>query len=229
MTTVFLRNLLFLSGGLFLLGGCATTPPQHDEAYSPTLPLASHAPPPRDGSIYHAGYDIVLFEDNKARRVGDLLTINLVEKTDATKKAATKAAKSNTVDIPAPTLLGRPVLGGAGANLLQNSVDAASTFEGSGDSSQSNSLSGSITVTVSEVLPNGYLVVRGDKVIGLNQGDEYVRLSGIIRPADIRADNTVPSTAVGNATILYGGNGTLADANTMGWLGRFFLSRLFPF
>jgi flagellar L-ring protein precursor FlgH len=224
--TIPTRIALLLLAGL-ALAGCATAP-QHDPAYAPTLPLASHTPPPRDGAIFHVGYDMVLFEDDKARRVGDILTIQLVEKTDATKKAATKAAKTNTVDISAPTLFGHKP-GSGGVSWPDTNLSDKSAFDGSGDSAQSNSLSGSISVTVAEVLPNGYLVVRGDKVIGLNQGDEYVRLSGIVRPADIRPDNTVPSTAVANATIVYGGNGAMADANTMGWLGRFFISAFFPF
>ncbi|CAK0761475.1 Flagellar L-ring protein [Gammaproteobacteria bacterium] len=215
--------LLFLT--ILVLEGCAEIP-QHNPSYAPTLPLAAHTPPPRDGAIFHAGYDIVLFEDDRARRVGDIITVLLVEKTNATKKAATSLSKSDSVDTSITTLFGRkPSIAG----LASNSLSGSSTFDGSGDSTQSNSLSGSISVTVTEVLPNGYLVIRGDKVIGLNQGSEYVRLSGIVRPADIHADNTVSSTAIANATISYGGTGAVADANTMGWLGRFFISALFPF
>ena len=215
--------LLFLV--VLVLEGCAEIP-QHDPTYSPTLPLASHTPPPKDGAIFHTGYDIVLFEDDRARRVGDILTVQLVEKTNASKKAATSLSKSGSVDVSASTLFGRSI---GPTNLANSSLGGASTFDGSGDSTQSNSLSGSISVTVTEVLPNGYLLIRGDKVIGLNQGSEYVRLSGIVRPADIHADNTVSSTNIANATISYGGTGAVADSNTMGWLGRFFISALFPF
>ena len=206
---------------VLILGGCAEAP-QHDPNYAPTLPLASHTPPPQDGAIFHAGYDIVLFEDDRARRVGDIITVNLVEKTNASKNAETKLGKSDSISTSA-TLFGNtptwPV----------SSLSNSSSFDGSGNSVQSNSLSGNISVTVTEVLPNGYLMIRGDKVIGLNQGSEYVRLSGIVRPSDINANNTVPSTAIANATISYGGKGALADSNAIGWLGRFFISALFPF
>ncbi|CAK0778307.1 flagellar L-ring protein [Gammaproteobacteria bacterium] len=226
MTTQIRITLLFL--GVLFLAGCAETP-QHDPAYAPTLPLASHTPPPRDGAIFHSGYDIVLFEDDRARRIGDILTVQLVEKTDASKKAETKIGKSDEVDISATTLFGRTPGAGGLYSWPKNKLSGSSTFDGSGDSSQSNSLSGSISVTVTEVLPNGYLMIRGDKVIGLNQGTEFVRLSGIVRPSDIRSNNTVPSTAIANATISYGGKGATDDANAMGWLGRFFISALFPF
>ncbi len=206
---------------VLLLGGCAETP-QHDPTYAPTLPLASHTPPPQDGAIYHAGYDIVLFEDDRARRVGDILTVTLVEKTDASKNAETKLSKADAISTSATLFGNKPT--------WPNSTIASNTsFDGAGNSVQSNSLSGNISVTVTEVLPNGYLMIRGDKVIGLNQGSEYVRLSGIVRPADVSSSNTVLSTSIANATFSYGGKGALADANSLGWLGRFFISAIFPF
>ena len=141
-----------------------------------------------------------------------------------------------------PTLLGSPVEFNAASGKLAralplqntrgNTLDvAASTkqdFSGAGTSSQSNSLTGNITVTVAEVLSNGYLVVRGEKILALNEGDEFVRLSGIIRPQDIRPDNSVLSTSVANSQITYGGNGAVADSNSQGWLSRFFL-KVWPF
>ncbi|MDH5183551.1 MAG: flagellar basal body L-ring protein FlgH, partial [Gammaproteobacteria bacterium] len=101
-------------------------------------------------------------------------------------------------------------------------------FDGSGSSAQSNSLQGTISVSVMEVLANGYLVVRGEKILSLNQGDEFIRVSGIIRPEDVSPDNTVQSTKVANVQIIYGGTGALADANRDGWMSKFF-KKVWPF
>jgi len=113
--------------------------------------------------------------------------------------------------------------------VLSNSIASDREFNGTGDASQSNSLNGRVTVTVSDVLPNGYLVVQGEKRLSLNQGSEHIRFSGIVRPADIKSDNTVKSTSVANAQIIYGGSGSLADSSKPGWLTRIFNSPLWPF
>ncbi|MGD8525667.1 MAG: flagellar basal body L-ring protein FlgH, partial [Thioalkalispiraceae bacterium] len=102
-------------------------------------------------------------------------------------------------------------------------------FAGEGSSTQSNSLTGRIGVTVVEVMSNGNMKVRGEKLLHLNQGDEFIRISGIVRQVDVRSDNTIPSTLVANAQISYGGNGALAEANSQGWLSRFFSSSWWPF
>ena len=112
--------------------------------------------------------------------------------------------------------------------LLKNKKPSSQT-EFARQTIQSNLLEGDITVTVVEVLPNGYLMVRGEKRIGINQGNEYIRLSGIVRPIDIDSTNTILSTRLADPTIIYVGDGVLADSNEMGWLSRFFVSGLFPF
>jgi flagellar L-ring protein precursor FlgH len=140
----------------------------------------------------------------------------------------TTTKKTTTQAMSAPTLLGGS-LTLHGRNLLNNSLNDASTFDGEGDSSQSNQLTGSITVTVAKRLANGNLLVRGQKWITINQGREYVRIQGIVRPIDIGQDNTVLSTSVADATIAYGEQGTLNDANSKGWLARFFDSKWMPF
>lgn len=212
--------------------------PERDPAYAAVRPVALPPLQSNSGSIYQAGYDVRLFEDSRARRVGDLLTINLVESTNASKQAATELSKSTDTSITNPTILGStPQFNTPGIlplasnqnNNLGFGLNSSNDFQGDGSSSQSNSLSGSITVTVAEVLPNGYMVVRGEKVTSLNQGHEYVRLSGIVRPADIRPDNTVLSTQVADAQITYTGSGAVAETNKIGWLARFFISALFPF
>ena len=115
-----------------------------------------------------------------------------------------------------------------GGRTLDSELSSSSEFAGKGDSSQSNRLDGSITVTVAERLPNGYLVVRGQKWIRLNQGNEHIQIQGIVRPADINPDNTVSSLRVADAQIAYSGRGSLAQANAQGWLSRFFQSAGFP-
>ena len=181
-----------------------------------------------NGSIFQASDEQTLFDDPIARRVGDILTIVLMENTNATKSAVTTTKKTTSEAMAAPTLLGGP-LTLHGRALLNNSLNDATTFDGEGNSAQSNQLTGSISVTVAKRLANGNLLVRGQKWIQINQGREYVRIQGIVRPIDIGQDNTVPSTSVADATIEYGGQGTLNDANTKGWLARFFDSKWMPF
>ncbi|MFA7096514.1 MAG: flagellar basal body L-ring protein FlgH [Gammaproteobacteria bacterium] len=212
--------------GALLLAGCAAGPKRGEE-YAPTYPVPPTPIEQNNGAIYQSGNAVLLFEDVKARRVGDLITIVLTERTDASKKASTSASKDSSVDIANPTLFGRPF--SANSHNLEMQISGSRDFDGKADSSQSNKLTGNITVTVAQVLPNGNLVVRGEKWIALNQGEEYIQISGIVRPIDIRPDNTVLSTQVGDARISYSGKGELASANAMGWLTRFFMSALWPF
>jgi len=222
--------------GAALLAGCATAPQQKVD-YSATAPRPETLPPATEGAIFQAGREISLFSDTKAQRVGDMITIILVEKTQASKKASTNSSKDQDVAMDNPTLLGAPLSFGMPGNLplngrkldLETKIKGTRAFKGEGDSSQSNQLQGQITVTVAEVLPNGNLVVRGEKQLTINQGDEMIRFAGIVRSADIGPDNTVLSTLVADAKISYVGKGTLADANSMGWLGRFFNSSWWPF
>ncbi len=185
-------------------------------------------PAPSDGAIYAAGSDVSLFEDLKARRIGDLLTIVLKESTSASKSASTKTKKDSSIDLPGPTLAGRAVTVN-GKPVLESSIEGAREFDGQGSSSQSNTLSGNITVTVVNRLPNGNLVVQGEKWLRLNQGDEFVRISGVVRPYDVLQDNTVTSDRVADAIISYGGRGMVASASRAGWLARFFNSSWYPY
>lgn len=220
-----------IAGCLLLLAGCTTgsvlTRPGEAE-FAPALPMVQQPVlQQHNGSIYMSSVPRPLFEDIKARQVGDLLTVILAEQTDASKSASTGITKSNTTDITAPDILGQtPTLRG---NPLSTGLESSSDFSGDADSSQSNKLQGSITVTVAEVLPNGNLRIQGEKWIAINQGDEYVRLRGIVRPVDIGPTNTVLSTQVADAKITYRGKGAAADSNAIGWLARFFISPLWPF
>ncbi len=223
---VFVTPLL----GILLLAGCATPvhEPVSDPRFSAVRPVMSMPIPINDGAIYKAGFERALFEDSTAHRVGDVLTIVLQEKTNASKKASTSTKKDATIDLSAPTIFGAPVRH-AGKDILSASVAAKRDFGGEGDSTQSNSLTGSITVTVAEVFSNGNLLVRGEKLLTLNQGSEHVRISGIIRQVDIRPDNTVKSSQVADARIVYGGQGMLAEANGKGWMQRVFDGPWWPF
>ncbi len=217
---------------LSMLPGCAMmddmAKPRHDPEYLPAKPASYQIPQSNNGSIYQAGYEVSLFEDIRARRIGDILIINLVENTNAKKAADTDLKRTNESSVSAPTILGMLDPSLLGLN-LNSALGSGSNFAGESESTQSNSLSGSITVSVVDVLPNGYLKIRGEKRVRLNQGNEYVRLAGIIRPSDIGPDNSVASTKIADATIMYTGEGALADANKIGWLARFFISAVFPF
>lgn len=208
------------------LAGCGSAPLRPDPAFAPTMPVAQEAPPAADGSIYHEAQSMELFSDPRAHRVGDILTIVLAESTQASKKASTTTSKKDKVDVGGATLWGKsfPLNGGSIASL-----GGERGFDGAGSSSQSNQLSGQITVTVAQRLSNGNLVLRGEKWLTINQGRELVRIVGIARPQDISPDNTILSTRIANAQITYTGSGTLADANTQGWLSRFFNSKWMPF
>ncbi len=229
-------NWIARSVGMILVvagSGCATVPqPGDDPAYMAARPEPAPAavPPPVSetvtGSLYQAGYHMRLFENAVARQVGDILTVTLEEKTAAKKKAETDVAKDSSASASA-------ALGTSGLTTQPWSADfeksASRDFDGSGETEQSNSLKGNISVVVSEVLANGNLVVRGEKWLGINEGQEFIRISGIVRPADIQPDNTVSSLLVADARITYGGTGPVADASKLGWLTRFFISAVFPF
>jgi flagellar L-ring protein precursor FlgH len=152
----------------------------------------------------------------------------LLERTNAKKSDDLEANKDTSVSVSAPMLFGASP-GKLFGQELDTELSSAHAFKGDGAANQSNSLTGDISVTVVEVLPNGNLLVRGEKRVTLNQGDEFIRLSGIVRPVDISTANTVPSTKVADATIMYTGEGAIADASKMGWLARFFNSPWFPF
>jgi flagellar L-ring protein FlgH len=211
-----------------LLSACGILPSAQHTA-PPAAARVLPPPTPRtDGAIYQAGQQMELFADLKARRVGDVLTVRLTESTNASKNAATKTAKTTGVANTGPTIFGHTFTTG-GVPIGTTSMNGATTFDGEGSSTQGNSLAGSLTVTVMEVQPNGNLVVQGDKTLKLNQGDERVHLSGVVRSADIRTDNTVTSDKVADAHISYSGKGVIDSSNHMGWMARFFNSGYAPY
>ena len=185
-------------------------------ATPPPVPLA--APVPANGAIFQAdgGY-AALYEGWRARRVGDPLTIVLVEKTAASKSSTSKLDSSGGFGITPPST--------GPLNLFKPSDIAASgkrNFGGTGSADQANSLEGEVSVTVAAVYPNGTMMVQGQKRVTLNRGDEFVRIRGLVRMADVDRDNRVPSTRVADAEISYTGKGDVARASRQGWLSRFF-------
>ena len=213
-----------------ILSGCMTNnkPKPGDPYYAPTISSAQALPQRTEGSLYQDSYGLNLFSDRKAHFVGDVITITLSENTVSKKSSNVNVKKDNsTVFNSGGTLLGNvPTLKGMGfeTNIAQNRK-----FGGNSGADQSNSLQGNITVTVAEIMPNGNLIVRGEKWMTLNSGDEFIRISGIVRPDDVAPDNTILSTRLANAKISYSGTGTLADSQNMGWLGKFFNSPIWPF
>jgi len=226
--------ILLIVLGAALAAGCASTPKHASGISEDIIRHAEPAQPATDGAIYRVGLTSPLFEDIRPRRVGDIITVVLVEQTNASKSASTSTSKDNSVAVANPTLFGNPLsfsMGPFGSSQynLENSLESSKTFDGEGESAQSNRLTGSITAVVTEVLPNGYLRIYGEKVISINQGDEHITLSGIVRPADILADNTISSTLIAGAEISYGGTGVVADTSDMAWLGKFFNGKWWPF
>ena len=207
--------------------GCVTTTP----ATSVHQPISVRPAPPAapvhtEGAIYAAGLSGgFFFEDRRARRIGDTLTISIVENTNARKSTATNTGRASTNNFGVNALQGLP-----GKSFLGSTLGATSdfSFDGKGESANNNAFTGTITVTVTEVLPNGNLLVSGEKQVGINQGSEYIRLSGVVNPIHLSAANTVASTQVADARIEYRGSGALAENQQTGWLTRFFLNVL-PF
>ncbi len=217
------------------LTACVSHPSlEHPDYLVPEYePLAVPASEERGSSLYSPYTEVALFEDVKGYRRGDIINVLLAERTSAQKSSGTNVSKSNEATIENPTLGGeqRDTLGsfrGYDWN-FGFGLSSEQAFTGASGSNQSNTLSGSIAVTVVEELPRGNLLVQGEKWISLNEGHEFIRVRGIIRRSDIAQNNTVLSTQIADARIAYGGSGVTKDANRMGWLSRFFNSAIQPF
>ncbi|SEN14236.1 flagellar L-ring protein precursor FlgH [Duganella sp. CF517] len=209
-----------------LLAGCAAIqPPPVRPGPSDEAPTVSRVMGPKgsSGGVYSPDVGLSLTSDSRAFRVGDVVTVSLQETTQASKKAGTSYSKDSDNNINAPSLLGK-VFPKASIGL-----GSSSNFAGDATSTQQNALTGAITVIVQEVLPNGLLRVAGEKTLTLNQGEEFVRLRGFLRAADIDANNQVSSLRIANARIAYSAQGTLAETQSAGWLSRFFTGPYMPF
>ena len=215
-----------------LLSGCSNTIElskalPNDPDFAPILPEEEEAAIIPTGSLFKANYVNNIYSDSKAHRTGDIISVILSESTQANKNAKTELKKENSSELD--TVMG---LGGnpltLNGNTLEFGLNQNSNFKGDSKADQGNSLSGDISVHVLKVLPNGNLMIRGEKWLTLNNGDEYIRLTGVIRPKDINSNNTILSTKVANARIQYAGTGSFADANEQGWLTKFFNSSWWP-
>jgi len=240
------RKLVIVAAAV--LSGCAGVPPTNVHQPMSARPAPVVQPPEANGAIFQAATNrLVLFEDRRARHVGDTLVVNIIERDSVSKTASATAERTTSMSasIPTPTILGyQPAplpIGVPGMNRVVDpttgltSYDTTVTdssgehsFEGKGDSSQRSNFTGTIAVTVIDVFPNGNLLVSGEKMLGTNDGNEYVRFSGVVSPWTINAANTVNSTQIADARLEFKGNSTMSTAQTMGWLAKFFLSVL-PF
>lgn len=217
------RMLSALLAAAGLVGGCAMTTP----GTSVHQPMSVRPSPAvlvsqDNGAIFQPGAArLVLFEDRRARNVGDTLMVILEEQTTATKASSSSASRTGSTAIGLPTVTRVP-----GANLegIDVSASSASSFDGSGNSAANNSFRGQVAVTVIEVYPNGNLLVSGEKQVAINTGAEYIRFSGVVNPVNLTSANTVSSTRVADARIEYKGRGYISEAQTMGFLQRLFLS-----
>ena len=207
---------------LLPLAGCLTMYPRVEVAE--TTPVLS--PPPAqpmatNGAIFQAANYRPLFEDHRARLVGDTLNVQIVEKVSASQKSISSIDKSgdlsgsvSAVPFLRPGAFGRASVAGSSAN----------TFAGKGATESSNDFSGTITVVVREVLPNGHLLIAGEKQIGVNANVDVLRFSGQVDPKSIQAGNSVLSAQIANVRVEHRGRGAQADAQAVGWLSRVFLS-----
>lgn len=213
------------------LAGCtAMSRPRIEPGDPDFAPVPARELQPRaasTGAIYQSSRSFNPYGDQVGLNVGDILTIVLEEKTQSSKSAASSITKDQQIDIAEGKILGTDV-SIKNLSLLTNLLSSRE-FDGDAEADQSNSLAGSITVSVVEVLPNGILRVRGEKWLSLTNGDEYIRVMGLVRPSDIKPDNTVSSTRVADARIAYAGTGAFDQANRQGWAAEFFNSEWWPF
>jgi flagellar L-ring protein precursor FlgH len=202
------------------LAACAAD--ERQAGFAAALPpapvaLASVAAPAANGAIYQTatGY-APLHRGQRAGQVGDLVTVLLVERTQTSKSATSAQGRDGSIALTPPSV------GPFSFNPGNLNSGGTSSFKGQGNAAQTSSFQGSLTVTIAEVRPNGTALVRGEKVLQLSQGEEWVQVSGIIRLSDIDGDNQLPSQRLADARIIYGGKGAIQRASREGWLSRFF-------
>ena len=214
----------FLLGVVFVCPASAHAkkPKPLSETFAPTAPLVPAAAP-TNGAIFQAETYSPLTSGARASRPGDILTIVLIERMSATKSNSATTGRNGSVGLTPPATGPFSLLNPSDINM-----GGDQSFKGKGEAAQSNALTGEISVTVAAVYPNGSMLVKGEKLITLNRGDENVQFSGLVRMADINVDNRVPSTRVADARIRYTGKGEIARGSQQGWLQRFF-SRISPF
>ena len=216
------RVLLLIS--TLVLGACNTVPSTNVHQ-----PMTARPTPRNDalanGSIYQAGASRTLFEDRRARYVGDTMTIVIAETTSASTKSSTNVSKTSGISASVPLVSGLPGKTFQGIGLA---AETSNEMAGKGDAAANNVFTGTITVTVIDVMPNGNLLVSGEKQVSIGHGAEYIRLSGVVNPYFINSANAISSSNVADARIEYKESGAISEAQVMGWMARFFMTVL-PF
>jgi len=212
---------LFAFAVVLALAGCAATPTSIVKQPTSVRPMLADAGTPSEGAIYNANTFRPMFEDRRARHIGDILTVNIVEKTAANKSGASTGNKTGSANFGVPG----PLASKIGASV---STSGATKYADGDTQTASNAFTGTIGVTVSEVLANGNLVVVGEKQIAMNKGVEFIRFSGMVNPDSIQAGNVVQSTLVADARVEYRTNSQIDKAEMTSMMSRFFQSML-PF
>ncbi|MBK7646626.1 MAG: flagellar basal body L-ring protein FlgH [Betaproteobacteria bacterium] len=217
-------NFIFL---LFLLltAGCSTVPPTNVHQPMTARPSPRFDMPNGNGAIYQAANSRPLFEDRRARYVGDTITVKITESTTASTKSNNKLDKSNVATASVSGLTGLPGKGLLGLDLNAQSANA---FSGKGEAANNNIFNGNMTVTVIDVMPNGNLLISGEKQVAIGSEQQFVRISGVVNPSFVDAFNVVESSKIADARIEYKSSGQVSDGQIMGWLARFFLN-VMPF
>jgi len=209
------------AAALVAIAGCSTTPSTIVQGPTSARPMLVQTAPPLDGAIYNANSYRPMFEDRRARHIGDLLTVNISERTSAGKSGASTGSKSGSASFSVPGPLQAKI--GAGVAL-----EGANKFADADTQSASNNFTGTLGVTVTEVLPNGNLIVAGEKQVAMNKGIEFIRFSGMVAPDTIQPGNIVSSTVIADARVEYRTNSRVDKAEVSNMFSRFFQSML-PF
>ena len=213
------------------IGGCGTVPQPAQVDFSsapPTPNYPQRAAPTNPGGLFQPASYRTSFEDYRARQVGDIVTITITENVAASQKTTSATQRSNAVSGGVTAVPGFVFPGTAAENLLNIGGSSSVNFAGQGDNEAANTFTGSITATVTEVLPNGNLQITGEKQIGLNHNVDVMRFTGTVDPRSILPGNTVASTAVSNVRVESKGRGPNYEAHNPGWLTRFFMN-IYPF
>ncbi|QBS11865.1 flagellar basal body L-ring protein FlgH [Legionella geestiana] len=205
---------------LVLISGCNVLYPPM--MYPPAAPIDRPPPPKKNGTVYQAGYDVHLYEDPIASRVGDILTVRLEEGTKGEYRAQTRTNKLASLDYPVPIVFGQSI------PAMEVQTDTEQVFDSRGDSNQSGKLFGTMSVTVVRVLANHNLMVQGETWVTINQGQDYLQLTGIVRPQDIGPNNVVSSQRIAGAQIKFGARGQAGYATQGGLFTRIF-NRFYPY
>lgn len=220
-----MKNWLFLMLAGLAISACTTVPPTNVHQPMTIRPQARSEALATNGAIFQSGYSRPLFEDRRARYVGDTITVKITENTSASTKSNAEMQRASSISASVDPMKG--VLGNTFEGMSLG-AKGANNFSGKGDAANTNVFTGTMTATVIEVLPNGNLLISGEKQLAIGQQTEYVRVSGVVNPAFVGIDNLVNSSNIADARIEYKSSGFISEGQVMGWLARFFLSFL-PF